>query len=215
MRTRSDSRPVDPVIYVPRSYPDNSSVCTNMESSDYTYKLYHRAGYQCYLCMLMVFTYFMDVFSTYLCADSLSCFTGLMGVLFKWKCLKLLGIDMLKARISIQVIVTIVAHLWLIRVFTVNCTGTVTVDITLKLSLKFSLFLDININVTFLLTACMIVWDWVGIFCIWVLRLCLSPVLQVSNAMTEMPHKHIPVSKTADGHQWVLINVLTKTYMFT
>ncbi len=54
----------------------------------------------------------MDAFSTYLCADSFSCFTGLMGLLFKWKCLKLLGIDRLKAHISVQVIVTtIIAHL--------------------------------------------------------------------------------------------------------
>jgi hypothetical protein len=51
--------------------------------------------------VLMVFTHFMDAFSTYLCAGILYCFTGLMGILLKWKCLKLLGMDSLKARITI------------------------------------------------------------------------------------------------------------------
>src|SRR6266851_8316312 len=104
----------------------------------------------------MIFTHFIDAFVTYLCADIFDCFTALMDLLLKWKYRNLLGIDRLKACITIQVIVTIIlAPLQLI--FTGNCAGTVTVNIALKLSLKLALFLNINLHVMFFLMACIIV----------------------------------------------------------
>ncbi len=49
----------------------------------------------------MISAHFMDTFITYLCADDLYCFNGLMDLLLKWDTVNLLGIYRLKACIAV------------------------------------------------------------------------------------------------------------------
>jgi len=65
------------------------------------------SDYRCYVItgpgtgVIFICSSFHDTFLTYLCADSFDCFSVSIDLLLKWDSLKLLGIDRLKACITI------------------------------------------------------------------------------------------------------------------